>query len=410
MRSIRLWQLLRLSRRLWVRTTLIALLSILAALGAPLIGPLIPTSLSDRIGEDAVMPILNVLATSMLTVTTFSLSIMVTTHRMASTQVTPRSHRLLLEDTTTQTVLATFLGAFLFALVSIFLFRAGLKAAQAPVVVFGFSVLVVGLVVIAILRWIEHLSRLGSMDDTIGQVTDRARDSLERQRRAPSFGAHPLSGPDAIPDGAVPVPARRGGNVQFVDLPALSDCAEENDVQIYVTSIPGDFAVAGAPLAHVVPGGRVDETTVQNAFGMEAVRSFDQDARFGLMVLSEIALRALSPGLNDPGTAIEVIGRLERLLAECDAPDGEVAHERVWMRPVTAEDLIEDAFNGIARDGAAMIEVPRRLIRALDTLRQGEDAELARAARGMARRALAYADRALVLDEDKAALHALADL
>ncbi|TCP44153.1 DUF2254 domain-containing protein [Rhodovulum marinum] len=408
MLSKRLWQLIRLSRRLWVRTTLIALLGVVAALTAAALDPIMPVALADRIGEDAVMPILNVLASSMLAVTTFSLSVMVSAHRAASAQVTPRSHRLLLEDTTTQTVLATFLGAFVFALVSIILFRAGLHAGSAPVVVFLFTVLVVALVVLAILRWIDHLSRLGSMDETIGQVAARARTTLKRTRAAPSLGARPLPGPAAIPDGAEPVPAPRGGYVQFVDMAGLSAVARDVEAEIHVTAAPGEFLVEGAPLAWVYPAGRAPADAIRPAFEIGPVRSFDQDARFALVVLSEIASRALSPGLNDPGTAIDVIGRLERLLAECGPADDEVRYPALFAPTIRADDLVEDAFGAIARDGAGMVEVMRRLIKALNTLRTGADAGFAQAADRMTMRALAHAELALALDEDKAALKALA--
>ncbi|MCO8145163.1 DUF2254 domain-containing protein [Rhodovulum tesquicola] len=409
MLSRRLWQLINLSRKLWVRTTLIALLGIVAAVTAAVVDPVIPRALADRIGEDAVMPILNVLASSMLAVTTFSLSVMVSAHHAASSQVTPRSHRLLLEDTTTQTVLATFLGAFVFALVSIILFRAGFHAGSAPVVVFLFTVLVVALVVLAILRWIDHLSRLGSMDETIAQVETRARATLRKYRAAPSLGARPLPGTASIPAGAEPILAPRGGHVQFVDMAGLSARAAEAEAEIYLAATPGEFLVAGAPLAWLHPAGSAPPAAFQPAFEIDAVRSFDQDARFALVVLSEIASRALSPGLNDPGTAIDVIARLERLLAECDPVNDEVRYPNLFAPTVNADDLVGDAFDAIARDGAGMVEVMRRLVKALNTLRTGGDAGLAHAAERMTARALAQAERALVLDDDKAGLKALAD-
>merc|ERR1711969_401193 len=83
---------------------------------------------------------------------------------------------------------------------------------------------------------------------------------------------------------------------------ALARMAEDYSTEIYLPYGPGAFCAPGSPVAE--------------AFTFGPVRTFDQDARFGLTVLSEIASRALSPGLNDPGTAIEVTGRVERLLCE----------------------------------------------------------------------------------------------
>lgn len=74
---------------------------------------MIPESVSVKVGAEAVDNILNILASSMLAVTTFSLSIMVTAYGSATTNVTPRATRLVVEDVTTQNVLATFIGSFL---------------------------------------------------------------------------------------------------------------------------------------------------------------------------------------------------------------------------------------------------------------------------------------------------------
>src|SRR6056297_4187666 len=109
----------RVSRQLWVRASLISLLAVLAAAISPLIAPLLPDSVFDKIDESTVRSLLDILANSMLAVTTFSLTIMVTTHLAASQQITPRAHRVLREDPRTQIVLATFVGAFVFAMTGI---------------------------------------------------------------------------------------------------------------------------------------------------------------------------------------------------------------------------------------------------------------------------------------------------
>ncbi|MGB8622026.1 MAG: DUF2254 domain-containing protein [Paracoccaceae bacterium] len=411
--SKRLWQFIRLSRELWLRVTLIAFLAVLAAAMAGLLEPYIPHSLEARFGEEAVMPLLNILATSMLAVTTFSLSVMVTAHMQAASQVTPRSHRLLLEDSTTQTVLATFLGAFIFALVSIILFRAGVYGARASVVVFFFTVAVVTLVVLAILRWIEHLSRLGSMDETIRLVEARARKTLDMRRAAPSLGARPLTEGVHVPGDAAPISAHRGGYVQFIDMPGLTETAEAHEAEIFLVATPGSFVVQGEPLARATAADDALADAMRAAFYISDLRTFDQDAGFALLVLSEIASRALSPGMNDPGTAIDVIGRLERLLSlPVEKPEAAVrlAHKLIWAPPITEADMILEAFDAIARDGAGMVEVALRLQSALNTLRGGHDEAMARAAEDMARRALAHAEGALALEEDRARVRALSGL
>ena len=99
----------------------------------------------------------------------------------------------------------------------------------------------------------------------------------------------------------------------------------------------------------------------------------EQDPRFGLLVLGEIASRALSPGINDSGTAIDVIGRQLRVLLDWAEPDGEeaavdTACPRLYARRLEDEDLFDDAFGMIMRDGAGRIEVQVRLQKALAAL------------------------------------------
>ncbi len=410
--SNRLWRLYRLSRRIWVRITLMALLAVLAAIAAVPLDRFIPDGLADRFGADSVTPVLNILASSMLVVVTFSLSVMVAAQRQAASQITPRSQRLLMEDTTTQTVLATFLGAFIFALVAIILFRAGFYTGRASVIVFGVTVLVVVLVVLAILRWIEHLSHLGSMDETLARLEDRVAGSLKRYRQAPFLRARPLApGGADLPTGLVPVASRVSGYVQFIDMPSLNDCATDNDVDIHVVAVPGDWVSEGDPVAYLdrVDGSLADAIT--GTMTMEAIRTFDQDPRFGLLVISEIAERALSPGINDPGTATDAISRVERMLVStCPSrvETEDIAYDRVHVTGLREADLIDAAFAMIARDGADKIEVAGRLMAALRQIARQRDPDLSQAAQAMSDRVLAYADAAMLLDDDKARLRAIA--
>lgn len=175
-------KLLRVSRRLWVRVSLMALLAVIAPGIAALLAPVIPEGIGKRFEPSAVMPILTILASGMLAVSTFSLNVMVSAHRAAAAQATPRAHRILLSDTTTQTVLATFIGAFVYALSAIILFQSNLIAPGTSVIMLGVTVLVVVLVILAMLRWIDHLSDLGSMDATLRTTVAEARPALVQTR------------------------------------------------------------------------------------------------------------------------------------------------------------------------------------------------------------------------------------
>ena len=121
------WVLRGLQRRLWFRATLFSVAGVATALLALLLRDHIPASLPAKVGADAVDKILPIIASSMLAVTTFSLSTMVTAYNAAASSVTPRAYPLLLEDSTTQNALAHFLGSFLFSLVGIIALRTGVS-------------------------------------------------------------------------------------------------------------------------------------------------------------------------------------------------------------------------------------------------------------------------------------------
>ena len=144
---------------------------------------------------------------------------------------------------------------------------------------------------------------------------------------------------------------------------------------------------------------------LRNAFTLGEQRSFEQDPRFGLCVLSEIASRALSPAVNDPGTAIDIIGRAVRLFSLPVQADSATAHySQLFMRPTQISDMFDDIFTGIARDGAALVEVQLRLQKALQALAVIAPQDYAADAQRHARLALTRANLAMNCEADKAAL------
>ena len=141
------WALARLTKSLWFRASLFSLLGIATALIAIFFKGFVPASLPTQIGADAVDKILGIIASSMLAVTTFSLSTMVSAYSAASSGVTPRATTLVMEDSTTQNALATFIGSFLFSLVGIIALSTGAYGAQGRVVLFTVTIGVVILIV-----------------------------------------------------------------------------------------------------------------------------------------------------------------------------------------------------------------------------------------------------------------------
>lgn len=396
------WLLQRLFSQIWVRSVSFAVLGVVTALAGIVLGPLIPGVLSATIGATAADQILTILASSMLAVVTFSLAVAVQAFAAAANTATPRAAKLLQEDGTTQNVLATFVGAFLFSLVGIIALHAGVYGEKGRVVLFVATIIVVALVVAALLRWIDHLMRFGRMEDTLDRVEKAATAALEGRAHAPSLGGRPLL--DPIPENAIQVCAEEIGYVQHLDVEVLSECAEALGCEIWLACMPGSFAHPVEPLVCVNAATLSDESIsrLREAFTIDSSRNYSQDPRFGLLVMSEIASRALSPSVNDPGTAIDVLGRLVRVLSHWQrSADQELVFPRLHVPPILPADMFEDAFQPIARDGAGLVEVQVRLQKSLTALAALVPEEFADAARTMSALSLARALAALDSDVDR---------
>ena len=401
-----IWLFSQVTRRIWFRASLFSVLAIATALVAILIRNYIPSDLPTKIGADAVDNILGIIASSMLTVTTFSLSTMVSAYSAATSNVTPRATKLVMEDSTTQNVLATFVGSFLFSLVGIIALSTGAYGESGRVVLFVVTIAVIVLIVVTLLRWIDHLSRLGRVTETTERVENVTITAMRSRRQRPYLGCRPLNAASDVPPIARPVFFSRIGYVQHLDPRALSEVAKSNNGRIFVAAIPGQLVGPTEPVAWLDGlQGQDQEERIRNCFSVGDTRSFDQDPRFGASVLAEIASRALSPAVNDPGTAIDVITRAMRVLAVWVEPvdpevENEVLYPNVYVPPLDVGDLFDDLFTPIARDGAGIVEVGLRLQKAFQTLAKFDEVRYRRNATRHSIEALRRSQTALAFEGD----------
>ncbi|WP_147124773.1 DUF2254 domain-containing protein [Shimia ponticola] len=402
------WRKLReLSRKLWVRVLLYGALAILSLMIASPAGWILPDVVQEYLAGRGVDRLLNIIANAMLAVTTFSLTVMVTVHRNTSTQWTPRLHMLVMEDTVTQRTLATFIGAYVFALVAIVLRELGVFPDAQTSVLFLVTVFVIVAIVYSLIRWVLHLQTFGSLLASTRTIESETCNSLRARLSRPCLGATPLT--DAVPEDATAIVATEAGYVQMLYEQKLQSIAHEHDLDIYVPVPIGGFVSHRQPYLYVT-GDVGDEVrdSIKNAVVLGDVRLADQDPRFGLIMLSEIGSKALSPGINDAGTAIDVITRIERILSlykdERDAHD--IEFERLHIPPLSADDLLEDGLGQIARDGAGDYPVQCRLQKTYDALRRHPDDGMCDAAFDAAKSAYVRAMQDLTHEQDKQALSA----
>lgn len=415
------WFLKRMTRRLWFTATLYCLFGIGASLAAIWFAPYLPEDLPRTFGAESVDSILTIIASSMLAVTTFSLTTLVSATTAAASSATPRATSLLLEDRTAQRALSTFLGAFLFSLIGLIALNTELYGERGRFLLFLATLIMVAFIVVTLLRWIDHLAGLGRVAETISRVEDVARRALDAHRRDPGLGAAAWSGP---PEAAIGIFHPQVGYVQNLDMGSLNRLAEALKARIYVNRRPGSQCDPSRPVAYLVledTAQTLPDTaaaTIHAAFAIGPRRSFDQDPRFGLITLSEIGSKALSPGINDPGTAIDVLSTLTRLLAQSPAlspaqsqsqsqsptraPEAKpVRFERIHLLPLTEDELLDAAFMPISRDGAGLVEVALRLQKSLAAIAAQAESDLRVAARQMAELAHDRALASLTFEEDR---------
>lgn len=416
------WRLLAFSRKIWVRAALYSMVGVVAALASVHLGQWVPERVATSLGANAVGSILQVIAASMLSVTIFALSTLVGALLNAAA-ASPRASRIVVEDPTAQGILAVFLGVFVFSLVGIIALSTGAYSAGQRFVLFVFTLAFVVVTVASLIRWIQHITQLGRIEDSVERLERASIEAFEKHRRAPQFGGVSWNDDADPPDAdAILLMSDRAGYVRHFDIEALVSHLEPSQ-RVWVLARPGTFVGPNRPLALVARGasGAVisddDLESLRNSWLVGETRNFDQDPRFGVCVLAEVASKALSPGINDVGTAIGVLGRLVRVLATLDRNaeqpnEGGVEHAQVRVRPIVALDMLRDAFRSIARDGAGAIELGLRLqatlahvarLRPRGDVLQGD---LGEAAAAIADDALARARSALELPADVSELEA----
>jgi uncharacterized membrane protein len=271
-----------------------------------------------------------------------------------------------------------------------------------------------------LLRWIDHLSKLGRVGETIDRVENAVIEAINQRVQWPYLGGVAYPPDRVLPTSSRTLSSDQTGYVQHIDVKALGLIAKEHSVRLYLEILPGSFVHVGMPLVHIVAvsgesisEGSVAADKVLAALTIDVRRTFEHDPRFGLSVLSEIASRALSPAVNDPGTAIDVIGRGVRTLTcwgrpQRSTPEHDPGCDLVYLRGLTVEDLFDDFFSPISRDGAGLLEVNIRLLKALISLSQITPELFRQACIKHADLLLVRADATLLLQYEKDQLLSLA--
>ncbi len=295
---------------------------------------------------------LSSLVTAMITMATLAISITMVVLTLAAQQLGPRLIRSFMSDRRTQIALGLFVATVVYLLL-VLRSAYGHGNSVPNLAVTGGTVLVL-LSVATLVLFVHHLAHSIIADNVIDRVGAQLDHDLKRL--LPEKAVDQPEAPADIETRGAPVTLPYGGYVQAVDFDSIVAAAAKCNAVVSLVIRAGHYAVPGRVIAHVLPRSAVDRLcqTIQNAFVIGSEHTAVQDLEFSIRQLVEVALRALSPGINDPYTANAVLNRLTLSVAMVMTRG---AAKSVWqdadgktrlVSPVsTFEGITDAAFNQI---------------------------------------------------------------
>jgi len=328
--------------------------------------------------EDDARTLLIGIVGAVITIIALVLGLTLVALQVSSTQYSPRVLRNFLRDRPNQVFISVMVATFAYSaggLYTVVAAPAG-QTASYPQLAVTVAIVLLFLSLVALIFFLDHLAHSIQIDRLMG-VIQRATAGLINQEPP---GLCPGSGPGkaaAPPVWAVTIPAYTDGYVQTVHPEPLLRIADQLQATVQIALVVGEHVVAGRPIAHAwrtspeqtPPDPTALADAVQDAVRIGYQRTLQQDVRFGMRQLVDIALRALSPAVNDPYTAIQAIHRLSVLLcALAPRPLGDYQingtrnEARVIIRAPSFTDYAELACGLIRRYGAAEPTVTAALL------------------------------------------------
>lgn len=365
------WRLI-IRESLWLIPTVITLLAVVLAIG--LVGldrtlrfdqrPDLPWWIFGG-GPEGTRAVLSTIAGTTITVTGVVFSITIVALQLASSQFSPLVLRIFRADRGNQVVLGFFIATFTYSLLVL---RSVLSPGQesegfVPVLATTGGI-GLALVSVAMLIYFIHHAARSIQASTIIEHASKDTIALIHHLFPEDIGEPAASYPSAAlpPSLATVIVAKLGGYFQAVDGDTLFDLSEEQTLTVHVERVPGDYVLPGSVLATVWPKTSVDEEMadkVRAAFVIGPERTLQSDVELGIRQISDIAIKALSPGINDPTTAMLCIDRLSDALVHLGrrqrpshvriGGDGDV---RVALIGPSFEHLVDVALAQIRQYGA----------------------------------------------------------
>ncbi|MCU7554314.1 DUF2254 domain-containing protein [Alteromonas sp. ASW11-19] len=369
--------------------------------------------------QEGAQQVLGTLASSIITVTSIAFSMTIVALTLASSQFGPRLIRTFMVDRGTQVVLGMLVSSFLFCLLALHYISAVQENQDAMSLLTALSVVLGVLNIGVIIYFIHHVAASIQADQVIYRCFRELCGDIETLLPAPSENSSlkPVA-PALLKDGPFrhTLTADREGYVQTIDYEALATLRNDIVAGVEVIVRGGDHVFPRAPILVVHSHTEVN-TSLLRALSASVIvgknRTPIQDPEFALGQLVEIALRALSPGINDPATALTCLDRLTSaciLMSERTFPAPSVINRdtNCWIkrRAFTMEGVIDRAFDQIRQDGKSHVAIALHILHCLYVLKQQLDPNYAALLARHANATYALAMTESVVEKDNAALDA----
>lgn len=369
----------RIVGSLWFVPALMVIGAVLLAGGLVEAETLVEVKLGERwprffgAAADGARGMLQAIAGSMITVAGVVFSVTLVALSLAASQYSPRVLRAFMADRPTQVVLGTFVGIFAYCLVVLRTIRGGDgDAAFVPSIAVSAGLVLAFVGIGLLVFFIHHLAssiEASSIMGRVGAATLRAVDGLFPQEVGePAEETRAL---ETVGETWAPVAARETGYIVSVDDKGLLALARARGRVVRMEHGIGDFVVAGRPLASLDgrdAASEQDETDLNACYSFGRQRTIEQDVGFGIQQLVDIGQKALSPGINDPTTAIMCVDRLTEIMARLARRRIESPYRRDEgrLRVIAAgpsfAHLVELAYAELRNDARGKRPVLRRLL------------------------------------------------
>lgn len=335
-------------------------------------------------GPDGARVVLGTIAGSVITVAGVVFSITIATLTQASSQFGPRLLRNFMRNRANQFVLGVFVSTFLYCLLVLRKVRGEDHNEFVPQIAVSFSILLALASIGVLVYFIHHVSTNLQAPHVIDNVFRDLLRIIDRiypksLGQASAHGAEDRRTLDAkLEQSSRPVRSSKSGYLQVLDADSLMDLLRERDLVAELVVRPGKPLVENAIIARVHPAAQCDDDVskaIDGAMIVGAERTSEQDVEFAIDQLVEIAVRALSTGVNDPFTAINVLDRLAPALARLagrEFPstvrvDGD-GKPRLIVDASDFSGLCDAALNMIRQNGAKSIAVGVRLLETVEQI------------------------------------------